>query len=110
MSGDARPVVVVGVDGSQTSKDALRWAVRQAEVIVGGVHAVMAWRLPATYGYVPDYSGVDFAADARKTLDSAVAEVTRDVSSVPVLTAVAEGHPAATLGQGIEGRSFAGGG
>ncbi|WP_406103375.1 universal stress protein [Streptomyces sp. NBC_01003] len=43
MSQATEPLIVVGVDGSKHSKEALRWAVRQATLVGGRVHAVMSW-------------------------------------------------------------------
>ncbi|MFE5494342.1 universal stress protein [Streptomyces virginiae] len=44
MSEDTvEPLIVVGVDGSDHSKEAVRWAVEQARLVGGRVHAVMAW-------------------------------------------------------------------
>jgi nucleotide-binding universal stress UspA family protein len=93
----SRPVLVVGVDGSAGSKDALRWAARQAALVGGEVHATTAWHLPTTYGYAPDYADVDFAAEARRMLDEVVAETLGATPSVPVLVSVVEGHAAAVL-------------
>ncbi|MGW2376671.1 MULTISPECIES: universal stress protein [Kitasatospora] len=45
------PRVVVGVDGSQPSHAALRWAVRQAEMIGATVDAVGAWEPPSHFGW-----------------------------------------------------------
>jgi len=42
--------IVVGVDGSESSKPALRWAARQAELTHGVVEAVAAWNIPHLYG------------------------------------------------------------
>ena len=44
----ARPVIVAGVDGSEDSKEALRWAARQARFTGAEVHAVIAWQVPFT--------------------------------------------------------------
>lgn len=44
--------IVVGVDGSKSSKEALRWAVRQAEATVCSVNAVIAWEYPPLYGSI----------------------------------------------------------
>lgn len=43
MSQATEPLIVVGVDGSNHSKEALRWAVRQATLVGGRVRAVMSW-------------------------------------------------------------------
>jgi hypothetical protein len=42
--------MVVGVDGSPSSRNALRWAVRQAALTGSAVDAVIAWHDPASYG------------------------------------------------------------
>ena len=58
--------IVVGVDGSESSKAALRWAIHQARLTGGSVDAVTAWRYPATYGLAPTGDeGTDFEGDAR---------------------------------------------
>lgn len=41
--------IVVGVDGSPASRDALGWAVRQAHLTGAAVEAVAAWEYPAMY-------------------------------------------------------------
>ena len=89
-ASETRPVVVVGVDGSRASKDVLRWAARQAQLTGAELRAVIAWRWPTTYGWAPDYSGFDFAADARKTLEEAVTEALGAAPSVPVIINVIE--------------------
>ena len=53
-----RQRIVVGVDGSDSSKAALRWAIRQAKLTGGSVDAVTAWRYPAGYGWAPVGDGV----------------------------------------------------
>ncbi|HET9171261.1 MAG TPA: universal stress protein [Actinospica sp.] len=88
------PFIVVGVDGSASSRDALRWAARQARLTGAELHAVCAWDFPATYGWAPDYSDVDLAAQARKDLDATIAEV---LGAAPAVVRVERGHPAAVL-------------
>lgn len=44
--------IVVGVDGSQSSKEALRWAVLQAGLTHDSVNAVIAWEYPPLYGSI----------------------------------------------------------
>ena len=44
--------IVVGVNGSEPSKDALRWAIGEAERSGSSVKAIMAWEEPtAAYGF-----------------------------------------------------------
>jgi nucleotide-binding universal stress UspA family protein len=45
------PRVVVGVDGSEPSKNALRWAARFAETAGARIEAVAVWQYPASYGW-----------------------------------------------------------
>ena len=53
MMSEQKRRIVVGVDGSEPSKLALRWAIRQAKLTGGSVDAVIAWRYPSTYGWAP---------------------------------------------------------
>jgi nucleotide-binding universal stress UspA family protein len=67
------PRIVVGVDGSPSSRTALRWAVRQANLTNGTIDAVMAWEIPIvlqSYNMGPidmDQDG-GFEEDAKKRL------------------------------------------
>lgn len=93
----AQPSIVVGVDGSETSKDALRWAARQAELTGAQLEAVTVWQLPVSYGAARDFAGVDFAEEAEETLRAAVGEVLGASPRVPVAQRVIEGHPGRVL-------------
>ncbi|HET8559353.1 MAG TPA: universal stress protein [Marmoricola sp.] len=90
-------VIVVGIDGSESSKQALRWAVRQAELTGATLRAVEVWRLPNTYGMAPDYPDVDFEGDVRRELDGILDEVVKEHPELVVTPVVAEGHPAWVL-------------
>ena len=91
--------VVVGVDGSEASRSALRWAARQAELTGADLEAVMAWKMPAaTYGYaVAVPPKVDLPSDAQRSLDQFVQEVLADKPGLNVARYVAEGPAAQTL-------------
>ncbi|MGZ6833482.1 MAG: universal stress protein, partial [Mycobacteriaceae bacterium] len=67
--------IVVGVDGSDGSKAALRWAVGQAELSGAKVEAVAAWEYPATYGWAPMYSDDETLPELTK---KQVSETVRD--------------------------------
>ena len=74
--GPAR--IVVGVDGSDGSKEALRWAIRQAELTGAELDAVIAWEYPAFFGWAPvGADDADFAKIAEETLTGALNEVVR---------------------------------
>ena len=97
--------IVVGVDGSESSKAALRWAITQAELTGGSVEAVTAWHYPSTYGLAPVGfdGGPDFESDAKRVLTEALAEVSGLAPRVRVDPLVAEGHAAAVLLEAARG-------
>lgn len=97
VTGQARRIVV-GVDGSDSSKGALRWAIRQAKLTGASVDAVVAWCYPSSYGWAPCPDGsLDLEGDAKGALTEAVTEVSGGQPDVPVCPVVAEGHAAEVL-------------
>jgi nucleotide-binding universal stress UspA family protein len=96
------PRIVVGVDGSPSSRAALRWAVTQAVLIGGTVDAVMAWHIPMGfqgYAWAPIYvdEARDVEEDARKTLDAVISEEVEVADSHRVTGVLVNGHPAEVL-------------
>jgi nucleotide-binding universal stress UspA family protein len=94
--------IVVGVDGSPSSKAALAWAMRQAELTGASVEAVIAWHYPAIAGGVPFApTGETYTADygefAAMTLNGAVLETVDPDAPVKVSTTVREGSAAEIL-------------
>jgi nucleotide-binding universal stress UspA family protein len=90
--------IVVGVDGSGSSKAALRWAVRQAKLTGSSVEAVTTWRYPTAYGLAPGPESVlDFGTHAKNVLVEALAEVSGFEPDVPVRPLVTEGAAAEVL-------------
>lgn len=76
--------IIVGVDGSQPSREALRWAAREAQLRQASLQVLMTWHTPyvAGYPYVgPAFEPAVFEQDARKTLDELVDEV--DTTGIP---------------------------
>src|SRR5580704_7883626 len=90
------PRIVAGVDGSDSSLSALRWAIRQAGLTGAAVDAVAAWHNPvmaASYGYVPvgteeDY---DFKEITEKILADAISSTLPPDSDVRVRSHAIEG-------------------
>lgn len=67
-------MIVVGVDGSESSLAALRWAIEEAQLRRSTVKAVYTWSAPLTGGgfeYVPTdvLNHEHLAASARRALD-----------------------------------------
>jgi nucleotide-binding universal stress UspA family protein len=103
-----QPRIVVGVDGSPTSKAALRWAIHQAELTGSTVDAVLAWEYPAAiagFGWAPLPVTYDAAVEtlADKTLAETVSEAAGPDPAVAVSPAVINGYPAAVLLRAAEG-------
>ncbi|MFJ7910709.1 universal stress protein [Kitasatospora sp. NPDC096204] len=98
--------IVVGVDGSASSRAALRWAVRQAALVGAAVEAVITWEYPAVYHWGVPVADVDdgvVAGYAGKTLAEAVAEETGPQYPVEVRERVEYGNAAQVLLEVAEG-------
>lgn len=99
--------VVVGLDGSPTAREALRWAVELAGTTGAAVEVIGAWSHPANYEWtvrttnyglvpVPELPArEDIEAAVRDSLDDAVSGVAD--SGVPVTRRAVEGNPATVL-------------
>lgn len=72
-------LIVVGVDGSKESKDALRWAIDEAHLRNATVRAIHVWTYPVVFAgefVPPDFLNANALRDAaQKALDDTVAEV-----------------------------------
>jgi nucleotide-binding universal stress UspA family protein len=88
--------IVVGIDGSASSIDAFRWAVRQAQATGSVVEAMMAWQYP---GAVVPAGADDVEAESRRALDGAIEGALSGAPPVQVTRVVEEGEPAPTLVQ-----------
>lgn len=97
--GHHRGRIVVGVDGSDPSKDALLWASHQAELTGASVEAVITWEIsPNSYGVaLPLPSDYDPAAIATQTLEETVRKVLGESGEAHVVARVVEGPPARSL-------------
>jgi len=91
--------IVVGMDGSEESKAALRWAARQADLTGATLEALTTWHVPsAAYG-VPmiTVTGYDFEPGARQIIDDTIAEVLGAEPGRKLSVVVKEGYPALVL-------------
>jgi nucleotide-binding universal stress UspA family protein len=93
--------IVVGVDGSEGSLSALRFAIEEARIRGAEVKAVNAWHVPpAVYGGGWAPAGVDFD-EFRKLAEAALDKTLEDVgareSGVSVTAILREGQPADVL-------------
>jgi nucleotide-binding universal stress UspA family protein len=90
--------IVVGMDGSASSKEALRWAVDEASRRGDDVEVVLVWDNPYRDMWLPaNPPGTDPLAHFRTALDRTVSAVLGEHPTVKVETAVIEGHAAPVL-------------
>lgn len=124
-SGTGR--IVVGVDGSQASKEALLWAAQEAELSGASLDVVTVWEMPFTsFGRVIQVPGeLDHAVEVEQELQDTIHEVLGDKydtqpwdgsprlktvvlegRAVPSLLQVAEGADMLVLGRSGHGALF----
>jgi nucleotide-binding universal stress UspA family protein len=97
-------MIVVGVDGSDPSKLALRWAARQATLTGAKLKVVTTWEYPPTLGWAPPYpSDFDPDEDARTALQQTIDDVLGSDATLVAQAEVTEGHPAFVLTQAARG-------
>jgi|CZKW01.1.fsa_nt_gi nucleotide-binding universal stress UspA family protein len=96
-SGGGQARIIVGIDGSEYSKEALRWAVRQAKFTGAALEAVTAWQYPlAFYGWTGPQD-FDFGAAAQQALTGALDEVLGPDRPAGLQACAVEGHAAQVL-------------
>ncbi|MBF9073617.1 universal stress protein [Streptacidiphilus fuscans] len=92
--------IVVGVDGSAHAAEALRVAIRQAELTGSLVHAVLAWEWPSIFSVPeppPGQAGLTFEEQAVRRLAQAVEEVAGPGPHPIVRQRVIQGSPTQAL-------------
>ncbi len=102
--------IVVGVDGSPHSAQAVRWALTQAALTSASVRAVTCWEWPPSLG-VSGYIDVDLAEANREVAQTLLDEVQaamkseglQAASEVHVDLQVLEGYPGRALVQAAQG-------
>ncbi len=82
-------VIVVGVDGSDGSRDALAWAAQQARLTGSSLRAVATWRWPNYVTRVPP--GVDLQADTTRTLTEMLEPIRAEYADLDVTEHVTQG-------------------
>jgi len=93
--------IVVGVDGSEGSLDALEFAVAEARRRGADVKAVAAWHIPsAAYssGFVPfPVQTSDYEEPARAMLEKSIASLNGERADVTMTPVVRQGQAAGVL-------------
>jgi nucleotide-binding universal stress UspA family protein len=94
--------IVVGVDGSESSRQALRWAARHAKLSGASLEVVTCWETPPNYRW--DVSAhFDPGGDAEHSLQATVAEVLGEDPGITIKLTVVEGHPVPVLLDAAQG-------
>jgi nucleotide-binding universal stress UspA family protein len=99
---DARPPAVVGVDGSEGSVAALRWAVRYGAATGTPVRAVLAWHYPTAaaqppVGRAPEPVTEEVEDHEAAILREAIGKAAADTPDVQIHGVVRYGHPVEVL-------------
>lgn len=92
-------VIVVGVDGSEPSKSALKWAARMSAMTGATIDAVTAWQPPPNYGWGYAYADSDWRPDqdAEKVLTQTVDAVFGPDRPAGMRLIIQQGNPAKVL-------------
>jgi nucleotide-binding universal stress UspA family protein len=92
-----RERIVAGVDGSESSARALRWAIDDARTRGATVQAVHAWDVPYSLSFAAAVDWAAFERAARQLLDQAIDTALGDTTDVPVDRVLASGSAADVL-------------
>lgn len=92
-----QPRIVVGIDGSEECKPALRWAARAAEAFGAQLELVAAWNYPAAYGWSAIPEGWSPRDDMRQLAQQTVHSVFGSDRPEVLELLLCEGNPAQIL-------------
>ncbi|MDI2032851.1 universal stress protein [Saccharopolyspora sp. TS4A08] len=84
--------VVVGVDGSEESVHALRWAAEHVRQVGGLLHAITVWHQPVQFGYHLTSTDAELQKQGQEALDGALARVKPDFPSVDIRSKLIRGQ------------------
>jgi nucleotide-binding universal stress UspA family protein len=91
-------LIVVGVDGSDSSVDALRWAAAQAKLTNSALEVMATWAYPASYGWAPAWpEDWDPQKETERALTDVVEGAIGSSPGIQVRQLVVEGHAAQVL-------------
>jgi nucleotide-binding universal stress UspA family protein len=97
MADSGQQRIVVGVDGSEESLEALKWAVAYGRSVGGVVRAMKTWHYPWAMQTAPAQIDASVSDQTLKELDDAFVKSAVDTSGVEVERAAVEGHASNVL-------------
>jgi nucleotide-binding universal stress UspA family protein len=74
--------IVVGVDGSERSVGALRWALEQARLIDARVEAIMCWEVPGSIYITPTHTEAYYEQRAKDAFEQVLEQIRADSQGV----------------------------
>ena len=96
--------IVVGVDGSKSSVDALLWAANQARLTGASLEVVTTWESPPNLGWpAPSPDKFHPESDARQMLSGIITRELGGTVEIDVSQLVIEGRPAPALLEQAQG-------
>ena len=96
--------IVVGIDGSEHSNAALKWALAEARQHSGMVTAVLAWQMPFV-SFPGAFDRDELDEEYKKFLNETVSAVA-PTPAVPLETVIAEGDPTESLIEASKGANL----
>jgi nucleotide-binding universal stress UspA family protein len=96
--------IVIGIDGSAASIEALDWAGRQAQLTHGTLELIMTWDWPTTYAWAASFPDDYDPSEGMPELLAKAAEGLRvKFPDVAIVSRVVQGHPAPLLVEASKG-------
>lgn len=95
--------IVVGIDGSDSSCDALYWALHQARLTRATIRAVMSWEVPMSIYLVPTHREEDYRLDAERLLETIIKDAASDYGDVSIEKVLVPGRPGPALCREADG-------
>lgn len=102
-SATAAHKVVVGIDGSPASLEALEFAAQEARHRGASLEVIMTWDWPLAYARTPMLHESDPVQGAQKEFEASVASLKRAYRELPITTSFVHGHPAPALVEASKG-------
>ena len=94
----AEGFILVGVDGSAPSIDALHWAASQAKLTGVSLRVVATWHYPVSLGWAPAWpDDWNPAEEAKSALTKVITSELGGDSGITVAEQIIEGHPSEVL-------------
>src|SRR5665213_3909934 len=85
--------ILVGIDGSNSSKAALKWAANQAKLSGLPLLAIATWQYPTAFGWAEMLpADIDFKGDTQRVLDESIKSTLGADHGLEITTRVVQGH------------------